>query len=34
MVTSRNGMVAGAVGIALLVVWIFRFGGVRALSQV
>jgi mono/diheme cytochrome c family protein len=33
MVTSRNGMVVGAVGIALLVVWLFRFGGVQALSQ-
>jgi cytochrome c1 len=33
MVTSRNGMVAGTVGIALFVVWFFRFDGVQALSQ-
>ena len=33
MVTSRNGRVARAVGIALLVVWFFGFGGVQALSQ-
>jgi mono/diheme cytochrome c family protein len=33
MVTSRNGIVAGAVVTALLAVWFFRLGEVQALGQ-
>ena len=33
MVTSRNGMVAGAVVIALLSVWFVRFGGTQVPGQ-
>ena len=33
MVISRNGIVAGAVIIALLAVWLFRFGGTQGRGQ-